>query len=216
MRTDTKSYYRDASGEATLKDQGFMMEWAERAGKLVFQEVEDMFEDNIVSFVNLALFWHSQGSWRRSYLHKGRRECCAYYCSYLSLRSKRLQPNSHTRHGCHTKTHGTRLEVRAPSPTILGVLSNALPYVRVFAAVPANSGHGVAGASLVRGRLQGSPGPKPKGIPHNQACPRRSILEFDPDHHYLVSSHIYKLREGPGLIVVSGLLYWLGSERPSP
>lgn len=50
-----------------------MTEWAERAGKLVFQEAEDMHEDSIVSYVNLALFWHSQGSWRISYLHKGRR-----------------------------------------------------------------------------------------------------------------------------------------------
>lgn len=48
-----------------------MIEWAKRAGKLVFQEAEDLHEDNIVTFCNLALFWHSQGSWRISYLHKG-------------------------------------------------------------------------------------------------------------------------------------------------
>ena len=48
-----------------------MTEWAQRAGKLVFQEAEDLHEDNIATFCNLALFWHSQGSWRKSYLYKG-------------------------------------------------------------------------------------------------------------------------------------------------
>jgi hypothetical protein len=48
-----------------------MIEWAQRAGKLVFQEAENLHEDNVVTFCNLALFWHSQGSWRISLLHKG-------------------------------------------------------------------------------------------------------------------------------------------------
>jgi hypothetical protein len=48
-----------------------MIEWAKRAGKLVFQEVGDFHEDNIVTFCNLALFWHSQGSWRMAFLCKG-------------------------------------------------------------------------------------------------------------------------------------------------
>lgn len=49
-----------------------MITWARRAGKLVFQEVEDLNEDNVVTFVNLALFWNSQGSWRLSMLYKGK------------------------------------------------------------------------------------------------------------------------------------------------
>jgi hypothetical protein len=65
------SFYRDAAGQATLKDDGSMVEWAKRAGRLVFQEAEELHEHNIVTFCNLALFWHSQGSWRISYLHKG-------------------------------------------------------------------------------------------------------------------------------------------------
>lgn len=48
-----------------------MLEWARRAGKLVFQEVEDLHEDSIVTFCTLALFWASQGSWRIALLHKG-------------------------------------------------------------------------------------------------------------------------------------------------
>lgn len=48
-----------------------MTEWAERAGKLVFQEAENVSENNLVTFWNLSFFWHSQGSWRRSYIHRG-------------------------------------------------------------------------------------------------------------------------------------------------
>jgi hypothetical protein len=67
----TFSFYRDPAGQAPLRDHGFMIEWAKQAGKLVFQEAEDLHEDNIVTFCNLALFWFSQGSWRIAYLHKG-------------------------------------------------------------------------------------------------------------------------------------------------
>ena len=48
-----------------------MIEWAKRAGKLVLQEAEELYEDNVVTFCNLALFWHSEGSWRIGLLHKG-------------------------------------------------------------------------------------------------------------------------------------------------
>ncbi|KAI8714907.1 hypothetical protein NCS52_01211600 [Fusarium sp. LHS14.1] len=65
------NFYHDETGRSILKDQGFMIEWAKKAGKLVFQEAEELHEDNLVTFFNLALFWHSQGSWRVSYLHKG-------------------------------------------------------------------------------------------------------------------------------------------------
>ncbi|KAI1421451.1 hypothetical protein F5Y12DRAFT_705530 [Xylaria sp. FL1777] len=64
-------FYEDASGLPVLKTQGFMLEWAQRAGKLVFQDVEELAWENVVTFMNLALFWHSQGSWRRAYLYKG-------------------------------------------------------------------------------------------------------------------------------------------------
>lgn len=49
-----------------------MVDWANKAGELVFQNMQDFQEDNLVTFFNLALFWHSQGSWRTSYLYKGR------------------------------------------------------------------------------------------------------------------------------------------------
>ncbi|KAF5705763.1 hypothetical protein FMUND_11931 [Fusarium mundagurra] len=65
------NFYRDGAGKATLKDQGLMTKWAKEAGALVFQDVEELRDDNLVTFCNLSLFWHSQGSWRISYLHKG-------------------------------------------------------------------------------------------------------------------------------------------------
>ncbi|KAF5623176.1 uncharacterized protein FTJAE_10699 [Fusarium tjaetaba] len=65
------NFYRDDSGKATLKDQGLMTKWAKEAGARVFQDAEELNDDNLVTFCNLSLFWHSQGSWRISYLHKG-------------------------------------------------------------------------------------------------------------------------------------------------
>jgi hypothetical protein len=52
-----------------------MTDWAKRAGKLVLQEAEELHEDNVVTFCNLALFWHAEGSWRIALLHKGVFEC---------------------------------------------------------------------------------------------------------------------------------------------
>ncbi|RQM05802.1 hypothetical protein DH86_00002115, partial [Scytalidium sp. 3C] len=63
------NFYRDSiSNQPTLKEQGFSTEWATRASKLVFQEVETPNEDNIVTFLNLGLFWYSQGDWRRAFI----------------------------------------------------------------------------------------------------------------------------------------------------
>ena len=66
------SYYRDRNGTYSLRDHDFMIEWANRAGKLVFQNVQNCCEDNIVTFCILGLFWYTQGKWRLCYLYKGR------------------------------------------------------------------------------------------------------------------------------------------------
>jgi len=55
-----------------LRDHGFMIEWAKRAGTLVFQDVQSLSAENIVTFSILSLFWYTQGSWRLCYLYKGR------------------------------------------------------------------------------------------------------------------------------------------------
>ncbi len=65
------SFYRDGMDNASLREHGFGYEWAERAARLAFQDVEEPHEENVVTFLNLALFWYSQGSWRKSFIHKG-------------------------------------------------------------------------------------------------------------------------------------------------
>lgn len=69
--TFLSSFYQDENGKNWLKDHGFMLEWAQTAGKLVLREVEELHEEDIITFLNLALFWHTQGSWRKCYIHKG-------------------------------------------------------------------------------------------------------------------------------------------------
>ncbi|KAI5456813.1 hypothetical protein BGZ63DRAFT_396209 [Mariannaea sp. PMI_226] len=64
-------FHLDSNGHNSLNQHGFATEWAERAGRLVLSEVETPNEDNIVSFLILALFWYSRGNWRRSHIHKG-------------------------------------------------------------------------------------------------------------------------------------------------
>ncbi|KAI0148667.1 hypothetical protein GGR57DRAFT_475151 [Xylariaceae sp. FL1272] len=64
-------FYRDENDKTVLKDNGSMEQWAKKAGKLVFENAEELAQENIVTFLNLALFWHSMGAWRRAYLHKG-------------------------------------------------------------------------------------------------------------------------------------------------
>ncbi|KIN06860.1 hypothetical protein OIDMADRAFT_109269, partial [Oidiodendron maius Zn] len=60
-----------ASKYTSLKQYGFGLEWAERATKLVLQEADEPRDDNIVTFLNITLFWYSQGSWRKAAIHKG-------------------------------------------------------------------------------------------------------------------------------------------------
>ena len=65
------SFYEGENGKNWLKDHRFMLEWAQTAGKLVLREVEELHEEDIVTFLNLALFWHTQGSWMKCFIHKG-------------------------------------------------------------------------------------------------------------------------------------------------
>ncbi|KAK5675883.1 hypothetical protein LTS10_011615 [Elasticomyces elasticus] len=65
------NFYRDQNGVTTLRDHGFMIEWAKQAGNLVFQDVQSLRAESIVSFTILGLFWYTQGSWRLSSLYKG-------------------------------------------------------------------------------------------------------------------------------------------------
>ncbi|KAK3650409.1 hypothetical protein LTR56_006388 [Elasticomyces elasticus] len=64
------NFYQDCNGFASLRTQGFMTEWAQRAGKLAFSEIETFNKDLAVTFLNLSMYWYSQGSWKISSLHR--------------------------------------------------------------------------------------------------------------------------------------------------
>lgn len=104
-----------------------MIEWAKRAGALVFQDAESLCEDNIVTFCVLGTFWYAQGSWRLSYLHKG--SCLldtATQNRKLTASSERLQSTPY--HGSliceasYTKLSG----LGNSAATFLGLLSHAM------------------------------------------------------------------------------------------
>jgi hypothetical protein len=127
----TFSFYRDSAGQAPLRDHGFMIEWAKQAGKLVFQEAEDLHEDNIVTFCNLALFWHSQGSWRIAYLHKG-----IYFeesSNVLERSSYSINPRKRMSITLHYRSRASNADIREltrirnSTPSFLGMLSHTLP-----------------------------------------------------------------------------------------
>ncbi|KNG83811.1 hypothetical protein ANOM_008001, partial [Aspergillus nomiae NRRL 13137] len=59
-------FYTDSKGAAVLLDSHFDREWAEAAGRMALREVESPKSENVVVFLNLALFWYSHGQFRRS------------------------------------------------------------------------------------------------------------------------------------------------------
>lgn len=63
-------FYQDESGSFTLIKPGFSNEWATRAGSLVYAELAEPREENIVTYINLALYWYSIGEWRKCFLLK--------------------------------------------------------------------------------------------------------------------------------------------------
>ncbi|KAF2102508.1 hypothetical protein NA57DRAFT_52077 [Rhizodiscina lignyota] len=64
------TFYRDAAGNHVLTDAGFGHEWATRAADLVSQKLGEPEEENIVTFINVALYWYSEGKWRKCYIYK--------------------------------------------------------------------------------------------------------------------------------------------------
>jgi hypothetical protein len=65
-------FYKDDKGCAVLLENRFSHEWAEAAGGMVFPKIEFPREENLVVFLNLALFWYSIGEFQRSNMHAGR------------------------------------------------------------------------------------------------------------------------------------------------
>ena len=127
------SFYRDENGQALLLDRGFAREWADRAGKLALNELEMVHEDNIVTFASLSLFWYTQGSWRRSYIHKGM-ETTGKGKILRILMSSRDVPCRECNANCsyprpcrRRKSQRQLLDRRGLATTLLGMLPHQLP-----------------------------------------------------------------------------------------
>ncbi|KND93906.1 putative transcriptional regulatory protein, partial [Tolypocladium ophioglossoides CBS 100239] len=71
-------FYNDHNRCNTVLEEGFAHEWAQEAGRLVFSQVESPTEDNLVTFLNLTLFWYSQGQWQRMVVYEGNATCTSY------------------------------------------------------------------------------------------------------------------------------------------
>ncbi|KAG8358388.1 hypothetical protein FVEN_g3936 [Fusarium venenatum] len=82
------NFYGDEHGRSKLSHRSQREKWARKAGSLVFEDIQDFHQENIVTFFNLALFWHSQGSWRMSFLHKGNA------CQHLHIIGTNVKHNS--------------------------------------------------------------------------------------------------------------------------
>ncbi|KAI0195222.1 hypothetical protein EV127DRAFT_332779 [Xylaria flabelliformis] len=121
-------FYEDAGGLPVLKDQGFMLEWAQSAGKLAFQEIEELNRASIVTHMNLGLLWHSLGAWTRSYLYKGH---AFLLLDLLGLGPKSvltensLQSEIRRRHfwacyimHCHTSEKGAQFKLEGETSTL--------------------------------------------------------------------------------------------------
>lgn len=65
-------FYRDLRGCPVLVDNGFSHEWAEAAGRAAFLQFENPCHDNIVVFINLALYWYGAGQFQRTSVHAGK------------------------------------------------------------------------------------------------------------------------------------------------
>ncbi|OQU99385.1 Fungal specific transcription factor domain-containing protein [Cladophialophora immunda] len=67
-------FYVDERGSASLVEAQFCREWAEAAGRMALREYECPSRQNIIVFLNLALYWYTGGGFQRSSMHSG----CAY------------------------------------------------------------------------------------------------------------------------------------------
>ncbi|KAJ3490811.1 hypothetical protein NLG97_g5712 [Lecanicillium saksenae] len=66
-----KRYNLEGNNSSSAWQYSLANQWATRAGQLVFQEVDDPQEENIVTLVNLTLFWYEEGQWRKSCIYQG-------------------------------------------------------------------------------------------------------------------------------------------------
>ncbi|KAH8690799.1 hypothetical protein BGW36DRAFT_440126 [Talaromyces proteolyticus] len=63
-------FLRSVNCEQILDEQRYSRSWANQAARLAMSEIEDPQEANLVTCMNLALFWYSLGEWRKSFMFK--------------------------------------------------------------------------------------------------------------------------------------------------
>ncbi|KAJ4151464.1 hypothetical protein LMH87_012163 [Akanthomyces muscarius] len=66
-----KRHSPDGSSGSLIWQQGLAHQWATRAGQLVFQELDNPREENIVTLTNLTLYWYEEGQWKRCSIYRG-------------------------------------------------------------------------------------------------------------------------------------------------
>ncbi len=134
-----------------------MIQWAKRAGKLVFQEAEELHEDNIMTFCNLALFWHSQGSWRVASLHKGLEPSTwrvRYKTSSWLHHRKCLPPPSYHWSRVGHYAHRKLTWIRNTTTSLLGLLSFPLSKYRTAETFRAYGRHPKFAFTMARRRFR--------------------------------------------------------------
>ncbi|KIL85000.1 cupin 2 domain-containing protein [Fusarium avenaceum] len=69
------TFHNNSDQYYTVAGAGVAHEWAEEAGRLALSQVEFPTEDNLVTFLNLTLFWFSQGQWQRMMAFEANAQC---------------------------------------------------------------------------------------------------------------------------------------------
>lgn len=104
-----------------------MTEWAQQAGKLAFDEIESFSNDLVATFLNLTLFWHSQGSWKLSSLYKGENWQASEFHTCSHHLSQCVSIALHSWYWKHPATEDPNFRGRSPASSFLVMVHYALP-----------------------------------------------------------------------------------------
>lgn len=124
-----RRFYRDTSENDTWTNSGFGHEWAERGTRLVFQEADEPDEENIPAFINLALFWYSEGKWQKSnMLRRKHKAALGFLVPHTDDINRQRRPNSTVAGPSYgAATHLGVSQGRAEPSAFLGVLCHGDP-----------------------------------------------------------------------------------------
>jgi hypothetical protein len=69
------SFHQDIDWYNSTTEGGIHQDWADQAGKLILAEADQPTEENIITSINLVLFWFSQGQWQRALVYESNSVC---------------------------------------------------------------------------------------------------------------------------------------------